>query len=414
MKRYKNCFLKCLLTGLLTLAFIVYGSVAFADHNVSSYTSDLPEGGAAQQWTEDFDILWNSPDMGGDILVSFAYKWNSSKTPLTYEEFVESNYDGIVRQDETLYYVTLSSEEIEYDDYDDFRYLHIQTVYLQGGLPPFTLSDDKVIGQFNIDNVVSGTIGLNFTETRQTQITITVGHPADIAENGLYLNETSELATAEAFPVTTTTYPLQNTEPGNKIIYAWFKDQAGNVSSPVPTASFELLGAVSIDPNTATIYLAATDTKTFTISGTTDEYTWTVINELPEEANVADFTGTTENVNSVTLQGLNSGTCQLQAVRGGETLVSGTITVVENTTMVNISLLTGWNLISIPVQPEDTAIASVLAGISGKYNIVWGEFNPTTTAWKNYKPTKPVNTLTTMGPGKGYWVETTENTTLTY
>jgi len=77
----------------------------------------------------------------------------------------------------------------------------------------------------------------------------------------------------------------------------------------------------------------------------------------------------------------------------------------------NISLSTGWNLISIPYTPSDTAIGTVLSGISGYYTIVWGYPSQ---AWKFYDPSDPDgSTLTTMTPGKGYWIKMTSARTLT-
>ena len=37
----------------------------------------------------------------------------------------------------------------------------------------------------------------------------------------------------------------------------------------------------------------------------------------------------------------------------------------------NIELNSGWNLISLPLQPSDTSIGQVLASIAGKYISVW-------------------------------------------
>ena len=48
-----------------------------------------------------------------------------------------------------------------------------------------------------------------------------------------------------------------------------------------------------------------------------------------------------------------------------------------------ISLVQGWNLVSLPVQPTNTAIGSVLSGINGFYEVVWAYPNQ---AWKVYDP----------------------------
>ncbi len=76
-----------------------------------------------------------------------------------------------------------------------------------------------------------------------------------------------------------------------------------------------------------------------------------------------------------------------------------------------ISLASGWNLISLPYTPSNTAISSVLAGIDGYFTIVWAYPNG---AWKFYDPSDPDwSTLTTMEAGKGYWIKMTSARTLT-
>ena len=77
----------------------------------------------------------------------------------------------------------------------------------------------------------------------------------------------------------------------------------------------------------------------------------------------------------------------------------------------SISLSNGWNLISLPYTPSDTAIGTVLSGIAGYYTIVWGYPSQ---AWKFYDPTDAEgSTLTTMEAGKGYWIKMTSARTLT-
>jgi len=71
-----------------------------------------------------------------------------------------------------------------------------------------------------------------------------------------------------------------------------------------------------------------------------------------------------------------------------------------------IKLESGWNLISLPLMPEDTSITSLLSPINGNYSIVW-EYNASNTSdhWKKYDPSTPFgNDLTTMEPGKSYWI----------
>ncbi|MCD4811279.1 right-handed parallel beta-helix repeat-containing protein [bacterium] len=79
-----------------------------------------------------------------------------------------------------------------------------------------------------------------------------------------------------------------------------------------------------------------------------------------------------------------------------------------------LNLYTGWNLISLPLIPEDTSITSLLSPINGNYSIVW-EYNASDTSdhWKKYDPGVPFgNDLINMEPGKGYWIMMTSDDTL--
>ena len=82
--------------------------------------------------------------------------------------------------------------------------------------------------------------------------------------------------------------------------------------------------------------------------------------------------------------------------------------------LILMDMFGGWNLISLPLITKDTSIASVLSPISGNYSIVWA-YNASDTAdhWKKYDPATPFgNDLTTMEPGKGYWIMMTSDDTL--
>ena len=76
---------------------------------------------------------------------------------------------------------------------------------------------------------------------------------------------------------------------------------------------------------------------------------------------------------------------------------------VDNRTSYNITLATGWNLISLPLIPDNTSIANVTAGIAADVAIIWG-YSGNTTAWHWYVPGNPSSTLTSMEDGLGYWV----------
>ncbi len=78
---------------------------------------------------------------------------------------------------------------------------------------------------------------------------------------------------------------------------------------------------------------------------------------------------------------------------------------------VDIELVEGWNLISLPLIPEDSSIEVILADILDNVNIVYGY---EADAWSTYLPAVPdFATLTDIEDGKGYWIEMTADDTLT-
>ncbi|MEA3486996.1 MAG: putative Ig domain-containing protein [Thermodesulfobacteriota bacterium] len=137
-----------------------------------------------------------------------------------------------------------SSRDISQSPPQGHEFINIWSSESGSPYKPFLIVDYST----GYDNEVSGTIRLpdpdnpaqNLQQTDLTQIAIEVGYPADIAENGLYLTETS-VRPSQGVPYSTTSYLLKNTNPGDKIIYAWFEDQAGNISTVPATAGFTLI-----------------------------------------------------------------------------------------------------------------------------------------------------------------------------
>ncbi|MDD4271818.1 MAG: Ig-like domain-containing protein [Patescibacteria group bacterium] len=77
----------------------------------------------------------------------------------------------------------------------------------------------------------------------------------------------------------------------------------------------------------------------------------------------------------------------------------------------DIALSSGWNLVSFPIIPSNTAIATVLLGISGVGTSTVVQYYDAGT-WKAYTPDVG-GTLETMQDGKGYWINMTNSATLT-
>jgi parallel beta-helix repeat protein len=82
----------------------------------------------------------------------------------------------------------------------------------------------------------------------------------------------------------------------------------------------------------------------------------------------------------------------------------------------SIPLVTGWNLISFNVHPDNTDITSVLSSIDGNYDLVyaWDATGAHSGAgnWMRYAPGIPGNTLSTLDETQGFWIRMTTADTL--
>jgi len=72
---------------------------------------------------------------------------------------------------------------------------------------------------------------------------------------------------------------------------------------------------------------------------------------------------------------------------------------------VTFELETGWNLISLPLQLQDTSLNSALASIQGEYESIW-TYDAATEQWASYVAEVPsfLNNLDGVKPEMGYWV----------
>jgi hypothetical protein len=83
---------------------------------------------------------------------------------------------------------------------------------------------------------------------------------------------------------------------------------------------------------------------------------------------------------------------------------------------VNVPLIKGWNLMSLPIIPNKSAIGTLLANIIDNVTIVW-YYDPTIAdpnqRWRSYVPGGPTPTLTKIEDGKAYWIDMKNDGTLT-
>ncbi len=81
-------------------------------------------------------------------------------------------------------------------------------------------------------------------------------------------------------------------------------------------------------------------------------------------------------------------------------------------TIFTLGLQPGWNLISLPINIENTSIDAFLNKISGKYESIWSW--DIQNEWKKniYNAPYWLNDLKEIQPGKGYWVKMLSQATI--
>jgi hypothetical protein len=105
----------------------------------------------------------------------------------------------------------------------------------------------------------------------------------------------------------------------------------------------------------------------------------------------------------------------LKEVTGAAT-DSGTLsfTITYPSCVRNISMYSGWNLISIVCAQNDTSLTTVLSPIGGNYSSVEAYYaSDNADPWKKYDPSVPpfINDLNNIAPEYGYWFNMSANDT---
>jgi len=100
-------------------------------------------------------------------------------------------------------------------------------------------------------------------------------------------------------------------------------------------------------------------------------------------------------------------------VRKSDRAVMALLFAGSSTITLGVPIKAVFDRFGLSLSPPGTPIPEALAGIAGKYAIVWG-FNNLTSQWVMYDPTDPGSTLTMLQKGGGYWIYLRENCQLTY
>ncbi len=230
-------------------------------------------------------------------------------------------------------------------------------------------SIDVILLADSIDDLAGNTAkGQTVSSTRAPDTT-----PIDISFVGLATNATSTDAVLEGDTITLT-FALAETAATTTVAILDESDVAVATGTPTSTATY------TVDADTAE------GAVTFTI---------TVLDEV---GNSSTATSTTDG-SSLTVD-------QPDDAPGGGGGGDSSIPFSIDLTSAN----GGLNLISLPVNPADTSIASVLSGISSSVESVWTYIGG---VWYVYYPDNPdLSNLTTMEAGFGYFIEVSADVTL--
>jgi hypothetical protein len=103
-------------------------------------------------------------------------------------------------------------------------------------------------------------------------------------------------------------------------------------------------------------------------------------------------------------------TLKFELMQGATLIDDDTETFACAGVSVEVELNKGWNLMSLPIIPQNSAIGTVLADITDDVISVW-YYDPAL-GWRSYVPGGPSN-LAKIEDGKAYWINMNEAATLT-
>jgi hypothetical protein len=141
--------------------------------------------------------------------------------------------------------------------------------------------------------------------------------------------------------------------------------------------------------------------------GNEDDYEWFIPSEYLPEA-VADQWGTTGAyvfpmvIPDDAPPGSYSMTVTAIDNAGNTSTSTVTALIVSTLSAYNIYLMPGWNLISLPLIPDDSDIDNLLGSVTGVESVWY--YDAATAEWLVYTTSDAPDSLTTMETGKGYWV----------
>ncbi|MBU0652472.1 MAG: hypothetical protein KKG96_06280 [Proteobacteria bacterium] len=369
--------------------------------------SDPVTSGQFVRVTADLTVSWTAPTGVVPDPMYYYLKFSEQSTPLSDTEFNDTTNDFAVAH--PVDFKTISKSFFDAYDSDKLRYLHIKTQYLNTSTASTAYSDDVISAAIRIDNVApTGTLTLDPTSGSTNQVTVSMSPSESIKY--YWLNDSSTFPGGEGtdyslFPQGTVGL-REGTAYGDVTISAWFADFAGNRSTAASaSAVYTYTAAVAINHNS--VFQIAVDASLgFTVDQTT-LYDWTITDA--SVSGVAEFSGASAGVASVTVVGKKAGTFTVTAtLLSGTALKTGTITVVQTSTTKQYTLLAGLNIISLSRTGTGWAKATDLITAVGTICQSVTKWNAPTQGFVTYNKALPIPSLNfDLVAGDGYFVNVT-------
>jgi hypothetical protein len=221
-------------------------------------------------------------------------------------------------------------------------------------------NETTVTKEIVLDTIApTGSVSINSgaTYTTSTAVTLTLSASDNVGVTGYYVSASSSTPSASASGWTSVTsstsyntsvsYTLSSGD-GNKTVYVWFKDDAGNVSTAYSDSIIlDTVAIIEIDPVTSPI-----SSNTQTITGTTE--TGAIVKVAVNDSTKYVFAAVNGTTWSYKIIGLVEGTNYIYITA---TDIAGNTTLVFAIIKVNSITLTEGNGISLP--RDDTNIQGI-------------------------------------------------------
>ncbi len=349
-----------------------------------AYQPSLSADGTLLVWMQNNGLVFSQYNGTGWSTPQWLVNWQSTSAPTVIHPKISPN-------GQTIFYWLLTATQGVATGQDLYAMKTSQT----GWGAPVKLTNTPVIPTLQYDSPPAvDSIGSRVVYQRTVQSGGVI--------NGSYL-EITELKSGNwtvPAPLTSTTVQGFNSFPvmtpdGSTVIYTG-SGEILSMTASGPTVSFTLAVTES-GTGKGTVSAQGLTCSGAACSGSYSAYSPVLLTAKPDGASA--FTGWAQACTGT------APTCQITMDAGKN------VTATFDRSILHYNLSSGWNLISLPVQPVDTTISLVLSGMTGPYQIVWGYPSQ---AWKFYDPNDPLDSkLATMEAGKGYWINTTSAQTLT-